>query len=140
MSALIIWQSVNIGTNVFIKMTGRDGTVLLVLVLVAVAFVLLVCCGFFICLCHRGIFGCCLGCFSFISMIWWILFIAVGSVLVYIYQRMKAFLTDICEGGSEDFQSVVDLFENIYAEGAEIRAGTGTYSAACPCNDDNPGI
>ncbi|MGH1351926.1 MAG: hypothetical protein ACRBBN_14135 [Methyloligellaceae bacterium] len=139
MSALIIWQSVNIGTNVFIKMTGRDGTVLLVLVLVAVAFLLVVCCGFFICMCHRGIFGCCLGCFSFISMLWWIMFIAVGSVLVYIYQRLKALLTDICEGGTDDFTTVRDLFDEIYAEAANIRSGTGYTACACD-NDDSPGV
>ena len=139
MSTLVIWQSVNIGTNVFIKMTGRDGTVLLVLVLVAVAFLLLVCCGFFICLCHRGIFGICLGCFSFISMLWWIVFIAVGSVLVYIFQRLKALLTDICEGGTDDFKTVRDLFDEIYNEGTKIRAGSDGYTV-CACNDDNPGI
>ena len=116
MSALVLWQAVNLGSNIFLVMFKYDTYATLGLVAVALIFVMLLCCGVFICFCHKGYWGICVGCFSFFSFLWWVAFIVLGAGLIYAYTFIKGVLTDSCESDTSSLKDIVKLFDDIYEE------------------------
>ena len=132
MSCLVLWQSVVLGTNIFITLLGYDSYTLPILVTVGVLFMLLVFLGCFICFCHQGICAICLGCFSFLANLWWVAFIVFGAIFTYFYTLMKGLLTDMCESTADGFDDIRTAFSDIYT------IADDALTTGCGCDSNTP--